>query len=271
MTVRFKLSEIDQQQIRIENAKTDYSDLQQEFAKVKGSLESNILEKNAEISHRVSDIKARDAEIRKRDSVIKQRESEISIREDKLAIGDEIFRKVFVSSEWNKKLGRTIQGNYYFKNKRSLSFFAKKRDKRFLDDKIKVIESGLFSPFYYLTQNPDIWGAGVDPLNHFNKHGWKEGRNPSKYFDCKVYLKENVDVAKSAKNPLLHYIKYGREEGRSPGVDRVPTTQSLEKEETIAITDANCVALKKVIRNREIPQIQNSSEDILVSIIVLTS
>jgi len=240
---------IDQQEIRIGNAKDDYQTLLKEFGAVKGSLEGSIKYKNIEIEDT-------------KDKLIEANE--------KLIVGEELFRKALINKSWNKKLTRTVKGSQYFKYKRVLIPFSKPRNKQFLTGKIAIIESGLFSPFYYLTKNPDVWRAGVEPLNHFLKHGWKEGRNPSQYFDCANYLKENKDVAKSAKNPLLHYIQYGKKEGRSPGVSAEPPSENEFQNEVFNVTDANCVALKKQIANRELPEVVDSNGELLVSILVLT-
>ena len=247
--VQFKLSEIDQQKIRIENAKEDHTKLHIEFGKIKSDLEKKLID-NA--------------------SKIKKRNAEIQIKEDQLEVGDQLFRKVFINRELRKKLGRTINGQNHFKIKRAFSPFAGRRNKESLEDKELIVESGLFSSFYYLTQNMDVWRAGIEPLNHFCKHGWKEGRNPSQFFDCKAYLKANGDVAKSGKNPLVHYIKYGMAEGRSPEVAKTFVKKTLEQEESIVVSDVNCIALKKSMSNRVLPAIPLKSDEILVSILVLT-
>ena len=77
-----------------------------------------------------------------------------------------------------------------------------------------IKKSGLFDPVYYLINNPDVRVADTDPLRHFLKFGWREGRNPSDKFDTNYYLESNPDVKQSGKNPLVHYIKYGAKEGR---------------------------------------------------------
>lgn len=77
-----------------------------------------------------------------------------------------------------------------------------------------IRKSGLFDPVYYLMNNPDVRAADVDPLRHFVKFGWIEGRNPSAKFDIKFYLDSNPDVKQSGENPLVHYIEYGAKEGR---------------------------------------------------------
>lgn len=79
-----------------------------------------------------------------------------------------------------------------------------------------IKRSGLFDPVYYLLNNPDVLAADIDPLEHFVKSGWKEGRNPSKYFNLNFYLNSNPDVESLQLNPLVHYIRYGKTEGRLP-------------------------------------------------------
>ena len=77
-----------------------------------------------------------------------------------------------------------------------------------------IKKSKLFDPVYYLINNPDVRAADIDPLRHYIKYGWKEGRNPSDKFDTRFYLDSNPDVKQSRENPLVHYIKYGAKEGR---------------------------------------------------------
>lgn len=75
-------------------------------------------------------------------------------------------------------------------------------------------ESGLFDEAYYLSANPDVAEAGVDPLDHYRQHGWKEGRRPSAAFDPAGYLALYPDVAAADIEPLQHYLDAGRAEGR---------------------------------------------------------
>lgn len=84
----------------------------------------------------------------------------------------------------------------------------------FKSDIKRITKSGLFDTEYYLQSYPDIKATRIDPLKHFVKHGWKEGRNPSERFDTNFYLSMYPDVAASGINPLVHYIKYGKKEGR---------------------------------------------------------
>ncbi|MBU9692280.1 hypothetical protein KTF23_20870 [Burkholderia multivorans] len=73
-----------------------------------------------------------------------------------------------------------------------------------------------FDRKYYLACNPDVEAAGVDALDHFMVHGWRERRNPSRDFDVRYYLASNPDVDAAGINPFLHYLQSGRLEGRLP-------------------------------------------------------
>jgi hypothetical protein len=71
-----------------------------------------------------------------------------------------------------------------------------------------------FNEDFYLTINPDVFEAGVDPLTHFLQNGWREGRDPNAYFSVRGYLDANVDVAEAGINPFFHFLAAGRAEGR---------------------------------------------------------
>jgi hypothetical protein len=71
-----------------------------------------------------------------------------------------------------------------------------------------------FNEDFYLTINPDVFAAGVDPLTHFLQNGWREGRDPNAYFSVRGYLDANVDVAEAGINPFFHFLAAGRSEGR---------------------------------------------------------
>jgi len=77
-----------------------------------------------------------------------------------------------------------------------------------------IQKSNLFDRHYYLKKYPDVRKLDIDPLWHFIRHGWKEGRNPSNDFDVDFYLNNNFDVKMSEVNPLIHYIHHGKREGR---------------------------------------------------------
>ncbi len=77
-----------------------------------------------------------------------------------------------------------------------------------------------FDREYYLEKYPDVAMSGIDPLVHYKKHGWKEGRYSSlrdeieNKMDCMAYLKLYPDVKKSGMDPVMHYLRHGQHEGR---------------------------------------------------------
>jgi len=85
-----------------------------------------------------------------------------------------------------------------------------------------IKKSGLFDSIYYLMNNPDVRRADIDPLMHFVKYGWKEGRNPSESFNTNYYIENHPSVKSGNINPLVHYIRYHRKKGK-------PLNQSLIK------------------------------------------
>ena len=90
-------------------------------------------------------------------------------------------------------------------------------------DSLRQIVGEYFNPEYYLSRNPDVVASGSNPLDHYLRYGWKEGRNPSPHFDAADYLQKNPDLQDSEEHPLVHYHRLRQErtpEGRN---DRAPT------------------------------------------------
>jgi hypothetical protein len=75
----------------------------------------------------------------------------------------------------------------------------------------------LFDRDYYLKQLADPDAARNDPLGHYMSKGWKEGHDPSPWFDVSRYLEANPDVAESGVNPFEHYVTTGIDELRGFG------------------------------------------------------
>ena len=73
-----------------------------------------------------------------------------------------------------------------------------------------------FSPRYYLKKNRDVMNAGVDPWIHYQKHGWREGRNPSPLFSTEFYVKQTGFIPDVYKDPFTHYLLVGRMQGYRP-------------------------------------------------------
>ena len=80
--------------------------------------------------------------------------------------------------------------------------------------------SPLFDAQWYLTVNPDVAAAKIDPVLHYLLNGAKEGRSPGPRFSGPEYQRANRDVLSSGTNPLVHYVFYGRKEGRRASIRR---------------------------------------------------
>lgn len=78
-----------------------------------------------------------------------------------------------------------------------------------------IKRSGLFDVAYYLLTYSDVQLAGINPIWHYIKFGWKEKRNPSANFNTAYYISQNRDVQALGVNPLIHFIQHGRYELRS--------------------------------------------------------
>jgi len=74
----------------------------------------------------------------------------------------------------------------------------------------------LFDAEYYRANASDILRSGMDPMFHYLRYGWREGRSPHPLFDTNYYLLSNPDVAAAKINPLLHFLRWGWREGRNP-------------------------------------------------------
>lgn len=83
-----------------------------------------------------------------------------------------------------------------------------------------VRASRLFDPGWYLAHHEDVRTRGIDPYEHFVRHGADEGRDPGPGFSTMYYLLSNPDLLGAEHNPLEHYERFGRAEGRSPVPER---------------------------------------------------
>jgi hypothetical protein len=79
-----------------------------------------------------------------------------------------------------------------------------------------VEASGFLDRAWYRTTYPDVARSSVDPVLHYLRQGWREGRDPGPRFATRYYLEANPDVARAGINPLVHYIRAGQREGRAP-------------------------------------------------------
>jgi len=150
-----------------------------------------------------------------------EKELIVSILEKASFESNKILNDVVNTRKNRRRINNNLKEPFLSKVKRNMpSPFVSKKAKKLLREKRLIIESGLFSPLFYLSNNPDILISKMDPLTHFCKYGWKERRLSSPYFNCSEYLSLNKDVANAGGNPLVHYIQYGKTERRLTSRDQ---------------------------------------------------
>jgi predicted SAM-dependent methyltransferase len=72
-----------------------------------------------------------------------------------------------------------------------------------------IRESCLFDSPWYLHMNSDVKAAGIDPVEHYVTHGWREGREPSGLFNTKTYLEDHPELDQNSECPMAHSIRAG--------------------------------------------------------------
>ncbi|MCE2565723.1 hypothetical protein [Komagataeibacter sp. FNDCF1] len=70
-----------------------------------------------------------------------------------------------------------------------------------------IRESGQFDAEFYLATNPDIAGSGYEPLVHYVKYGFREGRRPNRNFRPALYLAQHPDAGADNRNPFIHFLQ----------------------------------------------------------------
>ena len=92
-----------------------------------------------------------------------------------------------------------------------------------------------FDRDFYLSRNPDVAQGPLDPLRHFVRWGWREGRDPNADFSIERYRDTAPGYDASMGNPLVHAIVQGNQsrvdaasparEGIAPASVRARQTQ----------------------------------------------
>ncbi|GEP01824.1 hypothetical protein GCM10007887_36760 [Methylobacterium haplocladii] len=76
--------------------------------------------------------------------------------------------------------------------------------------------SPYFQLSWYKSQFEGIALENMDPTEHYRRVGWRAGFRPNKYFQTDWYLAKYSDVDSAGIDPLEHYINFGRHESRKP-------------------------------------------------------
>ena len=140
--------------------------------------------------------------IRIQEQNIRIQEQNIRIQEQNIKIQEQIQVIKRLQNSWSYRIGRLI--TYPFSI--LLDFY------RYIRDYNLIKKSGLFDRKYYLVNNEDVKKAKMNPIKHYLKFGWKEGRNPSADFNGNEYLIKRPDVRVAGLCPLVHFIKFGKYE-----------------------------------------------------------
>ena len=114
-------------------------------------------------------------------------------------IKDQVIKRL--QNSWSYRIGRLIT----YPLSIPLEFY------KYICDYNLIKKSNLFDSEYYLANNEDVKNAKVDPIKHYLKFGWKEGRNPSTEFDGNEYLNKRPDVKVAGICPLVHYLRFGKD------------------------------------------------------------
>lgn len=77
------------------------------------------------------------------------------------------------------------------------------------EEYLLLTRSALFDADWYRRTYSDIAIGENDPVLHYLRDGWREGRQPGPAFDGVNYLIANPDVARAEMNPLVHYHRHG--------------------------------------------------------------
>ena len=80
----------------------------------------------------------------------------------------------------------------------------------------KLKNSGIFDHDFYLRSNPDVASRGEDPLVHYLRYGWREGRCPGPLFDPEYYGGQLAEEEAGTFEPVQHFISTGWRMGKKP-------------------------------------------------------
>lgn len=130
------------------------------------------------------------------------------------------------------------------------------------DHEIEIL-SLLFDSVWYLETYKDVAEVKCDPLDHYITFGYKEGRNPNRFFNTNFYLIAYPDIAASQLNPFIHYILYGAAEGRLPRPQGLPPLPVIIRE-IKATKDSGLKSLEDVVANEDKPNSQEEKAKIKV-------
>jgi glycosyltransferase involved in cell wall biosynthesis len=173
-----------------------------------GNLHREGHEKDNQINLLKQEINKLDVQVEDLNARMLERDDSISSLNSLIAETNERINALVRSSSWRLtkpfRLGKRLLCNILH----PVDAYRLNQDVRLIKD------SHLFDAEYYVACNRDILDYTRNPISHYCKFGWKEGRNPSRAFNTRLYMLKNPDVDVANINPLVHYLRYGSIEGR---------------------------------------------------------
>lgn len=99
-----------------------------------------------------------------------------------------------------------------------------------------VSPSPWFDPEYYLRNNPDVKGAAIEAVAHFQRWGWREGRNPLPGLDMRRILGSKSELRLVKGNPLSLFgsdwmMRHMQGLHTLSDTDALPSVQTLEADD----------------------------------------
>lgn len=123
------------------------------------------------------------------ESLSEQLHARASGRDDTASAGEPSGRESGQSVGWWRRMRMTTE------------------QRTMLEELELVRGSKWFDAEWYVTEYPDVANAGIDPAEHYLRHGAPEGRDPGPQFSTEAYLRKHPDLYVSGANPLLHFLR----------------------------------------------------------------
>ncbi|MCF8104309.1 MAG: glycosyltransferase [Desulfohalobiaceae bacterium] len=107
-----------------------------------------------------------------------------------------------------------------------------------------VRKSGLIDETWYLQHYPDVAAAGMDPVEHYLRHGIEDGRDPGPCFAAAWYEQKYEEARQSGLNPVLHYVRSGKDKGYLPRPELRPSLWWSGLSPEAEVADQGCMAFR---------------------------
>lgn len=113
----------------------------------------------------------------------------------------------------------------------------------------EIVASGIVDPEWYLDLNPDVRRAGMDPVLHFARHGFREGRQPNPLFTGRWYDDPRPRLEESGRDGASSNADIAGEIARSGILDREWYLQAYP-EPVAAVIDPHRHFAERIEENR---------------------